>query len=179
RGAGQAAHRRSSLRWFPRRRRRQRGRRRRRPLVNPAIDPAARPGKLRASPAAASRPLLIFDASWYLPGDARSARGLYREAHLPGAGFFDVDAIADVDSPLPHMVPSVSRFERLVGELGIANDTRVLFYDQQGVYSAPRAWWLLRLFGHAECAVLDGGLPEWRRRGLSFEAGEPIARAPR
>lgn len=119
--------------------------------------------------------LRIYDASWYLPAEGRDARALYREGHIPGALFFDIDAIADTDSTLPHMVPATSRFERLVGALGIGNDTRVVFYDQKGVYSAPRAWWLMQLFGHTRCAVLNGGLPAWRRAGAVVVAGESPA----
>lgn len=126
-----------------------------------------------------SADLRIYDASWYLPAERRDGRELYREAHIPGAQFFDIDAIADMDSTLPHMVPGTARFERQVGELGIGNDTRVVFYDQKGVYSAPRAWWLMQLFGHTRCAVLNGGLPAWRRAGGACVAGEsaPVTRA--
>jgi thiosulfate/3-mercaptopyruvate sulfurtransferase len=122
--------------------------------------------------------LRIYDASWYLPSEGRDARALYREMHIPGAQFFDIDAIADTESTLPHMVPGTARFERLVGALGIGNDTRVVFYDQKGVYSAPRAWWLMQLFGHARCAVLDGGLPAWSRCGGAWVAGESPAGSP-
>ncbi|HEY7928622.1 MAG TPA: 3-mercaptopyruvate sulfurtransferase [Steroidobacteraceae bacterium] len=122
--------------------------------------------------------LRVYDASWYLPAEGRDAQALYREAHIAGALFFDIDTIADADSTLPHMVPGTARFERLVGALGIGNDTRVVFYDQKGVYSAPRAWWLMQLFGHASCAVLDGGLPAWRRAGGACESGERTAPAP-
>lgn len=125
-----------------------------------------------------SADLRICDASWYLPAEGRDARQLYREAHIPGALFFDIDAIADTDSTLPHMVPGTARFERLVGDLGIGNDTRVVFYDQKGVYSAPRAWWLMQLFGQTRCAVLDGGLPAWRRAGGACVAGESALVTP-
>jgi thiosulfate/3-mercaptopyruvate sulfurtransferase len=122
--------------------------------------------------------LRIYDASWYLPTEGRDARALYREMHIPGAQLFDIDAIADTDSTLPHMVPGTARFERLAGALGIGNDTRVVFYDQKGVYSAPRAWWLMQLFGHTRCAVLDGGLPAWRRAGGAWVAGESLPASP-
>ncbi len=113
--------------------------------------------------------LLVFDASWYLPAEQRDALAEYRQAHIPGARFFDIDAIADTDSQLPHMVPTAARFEALVGALGISNATRVVFYDQKGLASAARPWWMMRLFGHAQCAVLDGGLPQWRRDGGALE----------
>ncbi|MGH8142334.1 MAG: 3-mercaptopyruvate sulfurtransferase [Steroidobacteraceae bacterium] len=113
--------------------------------------------------------LLVFDASWYLPAEQRDALAEYRQAHIPGARFFDIDAIADTDSQLPHMVPTAARFEALVGALGISTATRVVFYDQKGLASAARPWWMMRLFGHAQCAVLDGGLPQWRRDGGALE----------
>jgi len=138
----------------------------------PLVTPAWLAGELGAAD------LRVFDASWYLPVERRDARALYREAHIPGARFFDIDEIADVESSLPHMVPGTARFERLAGALGIGNDTRVVVYDQKGVYSAPRAWWLMQLFGHARTAVLDGGLPAWRRAGGTLVAGEEQPAAP-
>ena len=116
--------------------------------------------------------LVLFDASWYMPADARNAQALYRAAHLPGARFFDIDRIADTDSSLPHMVPTAARFEHLVAALGVNAESRVVFYDQQGIFSAPRGWWLMRLFGHERVAVLDGGLPKWQREGREVVAGE-------
>ena len=120
--------------------------------------------------------LSVFDASWYMPAEARDARAEYRSAHIPGACFFDIDAIADPESTLPHMVPSTARFEQMLGALGVSADQRLVFYDQKGIFSAARAWWLMRLFGHARCAVLDGGLPKWRREGRALQSGaEPAA----
>lgn len=115
--------------------------------------------------------LSVFDASWYMPAEARDARAEYRSAHIPGACFFDIDAIADPESTLPHMVPSTARFEQMLGALGVSADQRLVFYDQKGIFSAARAWWLMRLFGHARCAVLDGGLPKWRREGRALQSG--------
>jgi len=122
--------------------------------------------------------LLVFDASWYLPGEPHDARGLFEAGHVPGARFFDVDLIADTDSPLPHMVPGAARFERLVGQLGLGEGQRVVCYDQKGIYSSARAWWLLQLFGHGSVAVLDGGLPKWRREGRAQQPGPATAAAP-
>lgn len=119
--------------------------------------------------------LLVFDASWYLPGEKRAPLAEYLQAHIPGARFFDIDAIADTQSSLPHMVPSTAQFERMIGALGVANSSRVVFYDQKGVFSAARGWWLMRLFGHDRCAVLDGGLPKWRTEGRPLEHGAPLA----
>jgi thiosulfate/3-mercaptopyruvate sulfurtransferase len=126
----------------------------------------------------AAADLAVFDASWYLPGQQRDARDEYRRAHIPRARFFDIDVIADTESMLPHMVPTSAQFERMVGALGISNATRVVFYDQQGLFSAPRAWWLMRLFGHDACGVLDGGLPQWRREGGSLAHGEEPPAVP-
>jgi len=117
--------------------------------------------------------LVVCDATLYLPGDARDARALHAAARIPGARFFDINAIADTESALPHMLPPVSRFERMVGELGIGNASRVVFYDQHGLFSAARAWWMLRLFGHERVAVLDGGLPKWRHEGRVLDSGDP------
>jgi thiosulfate/3-mercaptopyruvate sulfurtransferase len=116
--------------------------------------------------------LVLFDASWYMPGDQRNAQALYRAAHLPGARFFDIDRIADTESTLPHMAPTAARFEHLVAALGVNEDSRVVFYDQLGIFSAARGWWLMRLFGHERVAVLDGGLPKWQREGREVVVGE-------
>jgi thiosulfate/3-mercaptopyruvate sulfurtransferase len=122
--------------------------------------------------------LVVFDCSTYLPGEPGNKHDAFREAHIPGARLFDIDAVADPDSPLPHMVPSPARFERLVGALGVSNASRVVFYDQHGLRSSARGWWMMRLFGHEAAAVLDGGLPTWRREGRPVESGETAAPAP-
>ena len=117
--------------------------------------------------------LRILDATYYLPTERRDARALFCAAHLPGAQFFDIDCIADQQSTLPHMAPTVTQFEQCASTLGIGNADRVVFYDQRGLYSAARGWWLLRLFGHDRVAVLDGGLPKWRREGRALLQGTP------
>lgn len=122
--------------------------------------------------------LIVFDASWFLPLEQRDARAGYREARIPGARFFDIDRIADDESSLPHMAPTAARFERLLGALGVCNRDRVVFYDQKGIYSSARGWWLMHLFGHERCAVLDGGLPKWRAEGRPIEQGEAPAPPP-
>lgn len=116
--------------------------------------------------------LMLLDASLYLPTEPQVADEIYRQQHLPGALRFDIERFSDPDTALPHMVPSVGRFARLAGELGITPDTFIVVYDQKGLFSAARAWWLFRLFGHERIAVLDGGLPLWRNLGLPLEAGE-------
>jgi len=115
--------------------------------------------------------LIVFDATMYLPNESRNGRAEFERAHIPGARFFDIDEIADPESDLPHMVPSCARFCRLMAELGVSNESRVVFYDQKGLSSAARGWWLMGLFGHDQAAVLEGGLPKWQREGRPIEAG--------
>jgi thiosulfate/3-mercaptopyruvate sulfurtransferase len=122
--------------------------------------------------------LVVLDATWYMPGDKRDARGQFAAARIPGARFFDIDLIADRESGLPHMVPAASRFAQLVGELGVSNASRVVFYDQLGIFSAARGRWMLRLFGHEQVAVLDGGLPKWRSEGRALQDGAITAPVP-
>jgi thiosulfate/3-mercaptopyruvate sulfurtransferase len=122
----------------------------------------------------AASDLVVFDASWHMPAEKREASAEFRQAHIPGARFFDIDAVADTQSSLPHMVPATAQFERMVGELGVFNSSRIVFYDQKGIFSAPRAWWLMRLFGHEQCAVLDGGLPKWRAEDRPLQQGEAL-----
>ncbi len=116
--------------------------------------------------------LVVFDCSTYLPNEPGNKHEAFRAAHIPGARLFDIDAIADPDADLPHMVPSPARFAKLMGALGVSGTSRVVFYDQHGLRSAARGWWMLRLFGHEAAAVLDGGLPTWRREGRPVETGE-------
>jgi thiosulfate/3-mercaptopyruvate sulfurtransferase len=120
--------------------------------------------------------LRILDASWYLPADNRDPRAEFEVAHIPGARFFDIDEISDTQSDLPHMAPPVEKFVTRMRALGIGDGHRVVVYDSAGVFSAPRVWWLFRLFGKQDVAVLDGGLPKWRAEGRPIEDGAPILR---
>ncbi|MBR0678944.1 sulfurtransferase [Roseomonas eburnea] len=122
--------------------------------------------------------LVVFDCSTFLPGEPGNKHDAFRAARIPGARMFDIDAIADAETDLPHMVPTAARFARLVGALGVSNATRVVFYDQHGLRSSPRGWWMMRLFGHDNVAVLDGGLPAWVKEGRPVETGEAPAPAP-
>jgi thiosulfate/3-mercaptopyruvate sulfurtransferase len=117
--------------------------------------------------------VLLFDTTKYLPNDPRDAEALFLAARLPRARRFDVDRIADTESSLPHMAPAPGRFARMAGALGIANTHFVVFYDQTGITSAVRGWWMMGLFGHDRAAVLDGGLPKWRAEGRALVSGEP------
>ncbi|MCA3360304.1 MAG: sulfurtransferase [Roseomonas sp.] len=122
--------------------------------------------------------LMVFDATKYLPNEPFDGLTKYREAHIPGARFFDIDVVADPDTSLPHMAPTAGRFARLMGEMGISNATRVIFYDQKGLQSSARGWWLMKLFGHEKAAVLDGGLPKWLAEGRATETGDAKPAAP-
>jgi thiosulfate/3-mercaptopyruvate sulfurtransferase len=122
--------------------------------------------------------LMVFDATKYLPNEPFDGLAKYREAHIPGARFFDIDVVADPDTTLPHMAPTAGRFARLMGEMGISNATRVIFYDQKGLQSSARGWWLMKLFGHENAAVLDGGLPKWLAEGRTTESGDAKSAAP-
>jgi len=115
----------------------------------------------------------ILDASFYLPSETTDPAEVFTQGHIPGAQFFNIETIADVETELPHMVPSAGRFGRLVSELGVSSTDFVVFYDQRGIFSAPRGWWMMQLFGHDHTAVLDGGLPKWRAEGRAIEAGAP------
>ena len=140
------------------------------------MDPLVTAGWLQAHLHDAD--LVVFDATKYLPTEGKDGLAEFTRAHIPGARFFDIDAIADTDTALPHMVPTPGRFERLLGALGVSNASRVVFYDQKGIASAPRGWWMMGLFGHDAAAVLDGGLPAWVRAGGATEAGAPAPPAP-
>ena len=120
----------------------------------------------------------VVDSSFKLPGIAPTAREDYDQAHIPGAVFFDIDDICEPGTSLPHMIPSADLFARKIGALGIGDADRVVVYDSVGLSSAGRAWWMLRLFGHHDVALLDGGLPKWRaeRRALDTAAPTPPQR---
>ncbi|WP_339716912.1 3-mercaptopyruvate sulfurtransferase [uncultured Sneathiella sp.] len=114
----------------------------------------------------------VVDASWHMPATGRNPRAEYEAEHIPGAVFFDIDEIADTDNPLPHMVPSPEKFSSRMRKLGLGDGNRIVIYDTLGIVSAARAWWLLRLFGHQDVAILDGGLPKWKTEG------RPVSDAP-
>ena len=117
--------------------------------------------------------LRVVDSSFKLPGIAPTAREDYDRGHIPGAVFFDIDDIAQPDTSLPHMIPSPDLFARKMEGLGIGDDDRVVVYDSIGLSSAGRAWWMLRLFGHHDVALLDGGLPKWKAEGRLLDSVVP------
>ncbi len=120
--------------------------------------------------------LRIIDASWYLPQQNRAPKAEYDNAHIPGARFFDIDEIADGQSDLPHMAPTVEKFISRMRAKGIGDGHQVVIYDSAGILSAPRVWWLFHLFGKTDTAVLDGGLPKWQAEGRAIEDMPPIER---
>lgn len=129
------------------------------PLISTA-DLAARLGDPR---------LKVIDASWHL--DGREARADFETARIPGAVFFDLDAVSDPDTDLPHMLPSPEAFARSMSALGLSDTDTLVVYDTVGLFSAPRAWWMLRHMGASDVRVLDGGLPRWRQEGRTLDAG--------
>ena len=115
----------------------------------------------------------VVDSSFKLPGITPTAREDYDRGHIPGTVFFDIDDIAEPGTSLPHMIPSPELFARKMERLGIGDDDRVIVYDSAGLSSAGRAWWMLRLFGHRNVALLDGGLPQWKAAGRPLETAVP------
>jgi thiosulfate/3-mercaptopyruvate sulfurtransferase len=101
----------------------------------------------------------------------------YLAQHIPGALFFDIEELSDHSTPLPHMLPTASAFSSSMSALGVANTSTIVVYEQEGVFSAPRAWWTLRTFGAQQVHILDGGLRAWIEASLPTESG-PIHRAP-
>ncbi len=122
--------------------------------------------------------VVVVDASYYLPTQKRDPKAEYLAAHIPGAVFFDLNAIADQSTDLPHMLPGPDQFAAAVGKLGIADTDTIVVYDATGLYSAPRVWWTFRIFGAKNAFILDGGLPAWKAEGRPLEANE-VKRPPR
>lgn len=130
-------------------------------LITPAdlAGPLGRPG------------LSVFDASWYLPAQKRLARAEFEAGHIPGAVFFDQDAVVDPASSLPHTLPDAASFAAAMGALGLSETDTIVVYDGTGLFTAPRVWWMLRTFGARDVRILDGGFPAWREAGLPVETG--------
>lgn len=118
----------------------------------------------------------VVDATYFLPGSDRDARAEYNERHIPGAVFFDIDDISDTASSLPHMLPAPEKFTARVRKLGLGDGVRIIVYDTHGLMSAARVWWMFRVFGHRDVAVLDGGLPKWIAEGRELEDLPPMPR---
>ncbi|MGV8856865.1 MAG: 3-mercaptopyruvate sulfurtransferase, partial [Devosia sp.] len=115
--------------------------------------------------------LVVLDGSWHMPNAARNAQADYLAGHIPGAVFFDIDGVADTDSPLPHMLPAPAAFARMVGALGIAETMTIVIYDELGLFSAPRVWWTFVTMGASDVRILSGGGPQWRAERRPTETG--------
>jgi thiosulfate/3-mercaptopyruvate sulfurtransferase len=116
----------------------------------------------------------ILDGSWWMPAENRDPHAEYLEAHIPGAVFFDIDAVADHTVDLPHMLPTPEAFAQAAGRLGLSRDATIVAYDTYGVRAAARVWWTLRPMGFSEVFVLDGGPKAWRAEGRPVESGHVI-----
>ena len=120
--------------------------------------------------------LRILDGSYYLPQMGRDPRAEYDAAHIPNARFFDIDDVSDHGSDLPHMVPPVEKFMSRMRAMGVGDGHQVVVYDGMGLFSAARVWWLFKLMGQNNIAVLDGGLPKWQAEGRPVEDLPPVIR---
>jgi len=115
--------------------------------------------------------LAVIDGSWYLPAQNRDGKAEYLKAHIPGAVHFDIEEISDHTSPLPHMMPKPEQFAHQMSELGIGDQMTLVVYDGAGLFSAPRVWWMLRVFGARDVRILDGGMPKWLSEGRPIQSG--------
>ena len=116
--------------------------------------------------------LRVIDASWHLPTTARKGDREFLEGHIRGAVFFNIDAIADTSTGLPHMLPEPHAFAKAMGELGLGDGMRFVIYDSLGLFAAARVWWTLRAFGVRDVHILEGGLPKWKAEGREIVSGE-------
>jgi thiosulfate/3-mercaptopyruvate sulfurtransferase len=123
--------------------------------------------------------IVIVDGSYYLPAQKRDANAEYAQQRIPGAVRFDIDAVKDKNSDLPHMLPRPDAFAAAVGAMGIGDGMRIVVYDGLGLFSAPRVRWTFRTFGAKDVVILDGGLPQWLAEGRPVRDGTPRQRAPR
>jgi thiosulfate/3-mercaptopyruvate sulfurtransferase len=145
-------------------------------------EPNAKSGSLVTTDWLAARlgepALVVLDGSYYLATMKRDAAAEYRAGHIPGAVRFDIDAVSDHSQDLPHMLPSAEQFARDAGALGIAETDTIVVYDGMGMFSSPRVWWTLRLFGAENVFILEGGFPKWKSENRAIETGT-VKRAPR
>ncbi|ETV67480.1 hypothetical protein, variant [Aphanomyces astaci] len=123
------------------------------------------------------RDVRFVDASWYLD-KARNGRVEFNTERLPGAAFFDIEAIKDTSSSLPHMLPPAAEFSSAVQALGISNDSTVVVYGGFNCFSPARCWWTFKYFGHDQVHVLNGGLTQWKKEGRAVDQGPPEAPTP-
>lgn len=133
------------------------------------------PVSINAASAMATQNACFVEASWFLPAAGRSGADLYAARRIPDAVFFDIDAVKDPTSGLPHMAPGAARFSRWLAESGLTGEERFIVYDQNGYLASARVWWTLRRFG-CDARILDGGLEAWRRSGGEVTSGHPTPR---
>ena len=122
--------------------------------------------------------IIVLDGSWYLPTDNRDPRAEYEETHIPGALYFDIDVISDQTSGLPHTLPRAEAFSSAMRKMGVGDGKKIVVYDGAGLFSAARVWWMFRVMGVEDVAVLDGGMPKWRADGY-LVSDDPVAPQPR
>ena len=120
--------------------------------------------------------LRVVDASLFLPDHGRNARTEFEAAHIPGAVFMDLDEIVDTSSGLPHMLPPAEKFASRMQALGLGDGSRIVVYDNSPLKSSARAWFMLKVFGAHEVAILDGGFAKWQSEGRAVESGKPVVR---
>ena len=120
--------------------------------------------------------LVVIDCSWHMPSSGRNGRDEYRQAHIPGARFLDIDAVSDASNPAPHMLPAADDFARSMESIGVGSADRIVVYDNSPLRTAARGWFMLRHFGAAHVAILDGGLQKWSAEARPVERGEPEPR---
>jgi thiosulfate/3-mercaptopyruvate sulfurtransferase len=116
--------------------------------------------------------LVVIDGTFFVPDEGREARAEYLAAHIPGAVFFDIDAIADHATDLPHMLPSPEAFAAAMRDLGIGSSMRLIVYDNAGFQGGARVWWTLRLYGAKDVKILSGGLQKWQAEERALEEGD-------
>jgi len=141
--------------------------------MNPLVTTAWLAGRLQ------DPKVVILDATLPPVGivPAVDTRARYLARHIPGAVFFDIEELSDRSSSLPHMLPPADVFSRSLSALGVGDDMDIVIYEQEGVFSSPRAWWTLKTFGAKHVYLLDGGLRVWIEAGLPTESGA-VHRAP-
>jgi thiosulfate/3-mercaptopyruvate sulfurtransferase len=123
--------------------------------------------------------LVVVDTSWHMPATGRSGRDEFLQAHIPGARFLDIDEVADRASPVPHALPAAHDFAAAMERLGVGSGDRIVVYDNSPLRTAARGWFMLRHFGAAQVAILDGGFQRWVAEGRETESGEPTPRRAR
>ena len=115
--------------------------------------------------------IVVVDGTWHLPTAGRNAQEEYLAGHIPGALFFDIDALSDTSSPLPHMLPRPEVFASRMRRMGIGDGQTIVVYDSYGLFSAARVWWTFRVMGVRDVRILEGGLPAWIEAGHSLDEG--------